>query len=238
MQQISELIPQAVEELEQPTNEDSVSSKMSDEQREKLETIFEPFKTLGDQQLVRMKEATIKFTYDLLLAKYSRKAEGQPYTCNPKPYWLSLLGTSGAGKTMLAKLVNQAFRQYKDARIIWFDDDEGRQRSVNGRIVRASGRFILWRKMVQWLREGEYRCFEDVAEDWFVAVDDIGSEHLTEFSLAKLYEMFSRGEDKWRIWTANLSLEQIEQRFDPRIASRMIRGSVVVDVDVPDYNLR
>lgn len=41
------------------------------------------------------------------------------------------------------------------------------------------------------------------------------------------------------LFTANLSLSDIEQRIDTRVASRMIRnGSTVVDVNVPDFNLR
>jgi len=146
------------------------------------------------------------------------------------PYWLSLLGTSGAGKTMLAKIIRTLFSRYVDGSIISETPQE---------IKRAGGGFIRWRRLVEWVREGDYRAFEDVSRDFFVAVDDIGSEYPTDFTRAKLYEMFDASEGKWRVWTGNLSLEQIEQQFDPRIASRILRNnSVVVDVDVPDFNLR
>lgn len=88
------------------------------------------------------------------------------------------------------------------------------------------------------LREGEYRWFEDLCEERLLILDDIGSEYQTGFVAAKLYELLSLRVQKWTVITANLSTEQLSE-VDARIASRMIRGySVVVDVDVPDFNLR
>jgi hypothetical protein len=57
-------------------------------------------------------------------------------------------------------------------------------------------------------------------------------DRLFEF---KLYQMFSDGEGRWRVWTGNMSLEQIAARIDQRIASRMLRDGSVVVVDVKDY---
>jgi DNA replication protein DnaC len=164
-----------------------------------------------------MKSAALSFALDMI-------------TGRTPPYWLSLLGTSGAGKTMLAKIVSRLFRCNKKGAIV---------SETPSRIWYASGGFIKWATLVQWIREGDWRAFNDVSDDWFVCVDDIGAEHATDLSRSKLYEMFDRGESKWRIWTGNLSLAQIDQRIDPRISSRMLRNSgVVVDVDVPDFNLR
>lgn len=184
---------------------------------EVLDKSFQAFQTCGDPELTKMLEAARRFAHDLVI--------------DAPPRWLSLLGTSGAGKTMLAKIISALFRRYVDSdRII---------SETPSRIVRASGGFVKWSRVVQWLREGEYRCFEDISRDYFVVVDDIGSENPTDFTRAKLYEMFDAGEGKWRVWTANLSLAQIGEKFDTRIASRMIRNNaVVIDVDVPDYNLR
>ena len=127
------------------------------------------------------------------------------------PRWISLLGTSGAGKTMLAKE-------------IW-------------RI--CGGRFVTWTRVANMLREGEYRWFSDLMREHIVILDDIGSEYATPFIAAKLYEFLSERVGLWTVITCNLSLADIGNKLDVRIASRMLRGdSRVVDVEVPDFNLR
>lgn len=190
MEHIKDILPKAVEELVQPTKESPVSTLA-------LEKLVH-FQTLNDPQLEQMKTEAARF-----ITAFKRGLE---------PRWLSLLGTSGAGKTMLAKLIHKV----------------------------CGGRFILWTRIATNLREGEYRWFEDfVLAEQLLIVDDIGSEYKTDFIVAKLFEMLNRRVKRWTVLTANLSLEQIGLCFDPRIASRMIRdNSKVVDVDVPDWNLR
>lgn len=155
------------------------------------------FQTLNDPQLELMKTETARFI----------TAWKRGYT----PRWLSLVGTSGSGKTMLA-------RKIKDI---------------------CCGEFRTWTRITNYLREGEYRWFQDLIRKELLIVDDIGAEYQTGFVAAKLYELLSERVGKWTVLTANLSLENIGNKLDPRIASRMIRdGSIVVDVDVPDFNLR
>ena len=161
-----------------------------------LEKLSE-FQTFGDSQLKRMKVETARW-----ITAYKR---------GYSPRWLSLLGTSGAGKTMLAREVRRV----------------------------CGGKFVTWTRVTNMLREGEYRWFSDLMREHIVILDDIGSEHATPFVAAKLYEFLSERVGRWTVVTANLSLEQIGQRIDVRIASRMRRDdSQVVDVDVPDFNLR
>jgi DNA replication protein DnaC len=94
--------------------------------------------------------------------------------------------------------------------------------------------------MAKILRNQEWRRFDDICDQKHtICIDDIGSEYKTDFVDAKLYEMLCRRQGKWTIITANLSLEQLGDKTDPRISSRLIRhGSVVVEVDVADFNLR
>lgn len=155
-------------------------------------------------------------------------------------HWLSLLGTSGAGKTMLAKWINSVFKQHLDWKIDWPATEKTKSPSQpRGRIIRDRGDFVSWAKIARLMREGEYRVLDDLCQLSFLVVDDVGAEHGTTFIDSKLYELCSRRENKWTVFTANLSLADIESRIDARIASRMIRhGSVVVDVTVPDFNLR
>jgi DNA replication protein DnaC len=177
---------------------------------------FDEFLTLHDPQLVRMKSAAVAFANDML-------GRGEPR-------WLSLLGTPGTGKTMLARMITRVFNRRLRGGID-FESDR--------RIVRYDGGFITWNTVANRVREGEYRWFDDICRYQFVALDDIGTEHLTDFVRAKLYEFLNRSEGKWRVITANLTLEEIGERLDDRISSRMLRhGSTVIEVDAPDFNLR
>jgi DNA replication protein DnaC len=161
-----------------------------------LEKLSE-FQTLGDPQLKQMRTETARF-----ITAYKR---------GYNPRWLSLLGTSGAGKTMLAKAIRRI----------------------------CGGRFVTWTRVANMLREGEYRWFSDLMREPIVILDDLGSEYATPFIAAKLYEFLSERVGRWTIITCNLSLADIGNKIDVRIASRMLRNdSQVVDVDVPDFNVR
>jgi DNA replication protein DnaC len=189
MEQVKTALSKAVADLEHPTKENPVSTLA-------LEKLSQ-FQTLNDPQLELMKTETARF-----ITAWKR---------GDAPRWLSLVGTSGSGKTMLARKI----------------------RDICG------GEFITWTRITNYLREGEYRWFQDLIREELLIVDDIGAEHQTGFVAAKLYELLSERIGKWTVLTANLSLENIGNKLDPRIASRMIRdGSVVVDVDVLDFNLR
>lgn len=186
----------------------------------------EAFLTFDDPQLTQMKSAAERFALEML--------GGLP------PRWLSLLGTSGAGKTMLAKWIKGIFKEHLDWKINWPATEQTKTASQPyGRLIRHRGEYQTWASIARDLREQEYRKFDDLCALTFLVVDDIGSEYPSAFVNSKLYELCSRREHKWTVFTGNLSLADIEQQMDARIASRMIRnGSVVVDVNVPDFNLR
>lgn len=150
---------------------------------------------------------------------------------NKPPRWLSLVGTSGAGKTYLAK------RVWK-----WY-----RQSSLFETTVPEKGEPIYpgqschWPNLADQLKANTgYETYDELKREKFVVLDDIGqnrdtSGHTTE----KLSILLSCRVGKWTMITSNLSLEQIAEKIDPRVASRMLRdGSAVIDVNVPDYSLR
>lgn len=150
--------------------------------------------------------------------------------------WLSLLGKSGTGKTMLAKLAMKFFKTHLDC----FLDE--RFNPETERILRKGG-VKNWGVAMQEMLGGDFSGIRDLKEDWFVVLDDIGAQHsspnVAELSASKLYEIFNARENRFTIITANLTLQQIKEQMDARIASRLLRhGSVVVDVTAIDYNLR
>lgn len=190
---------------------------------------FREFDTLGDPQLVQMKREAASFLDDLTNAR--------------NPRWLSLLGTSGAGKTMLAKAIWRQFRDNLHMEIDWVRTKASQTPdNPHGTFYRFRGGFINWGNAINnRMLKGDYEFLEDMRDYSFFAIDDIASEYERhrELSASKLYNVLESRLRKWTVITANLSLEQIGTNLDTRIASRMIRDNgVVVDVNVPDYNLR
>ncbi len=168
------------------------------------------FQTMSDPQLERMKLEGARF----ITAFCEEKS----------PYWLSFLGKSGTGKTFLADQIGCRIYPWYEV-IGWARDPD----------KKAQQRFLGLATARQW-DNYEGRWFPDNRP---ICVDDIGSEYITDYSKSKLLEFLNRRENHWTVITANMSLEQISDQLDPRIASRMLRhGSVVVEVDTQDFSLR
>lgn len=178
---------------------------------------WEQFSTLNDPALVAMREAAQAFA----------RALTTPLTT---PRWLSLLGPSGAGKTMLAKLIAAEAKTFCDH--YPYLEDGCRLRRV---------RFASWPKVAERLREGQRDALADLERAWLLVVDDVGAEYdaRSTFIPSKLYDLCNARLGRWTVLTSNLGFEQIASRLDARIASRMRRdNSVIIEVDAPDYNER
>jgi chromosomal replication initiation ATPase DnaA len=177
--------------------------------------------------LAKMRDAAA----DFLAAMYN----------NEQPYALVLLGPSGTGKTTLAKLINRFFQTYMRHKVDTAISPLKPSRGYAERWLCAGG-FINWgtalREMLdtrEWERMGAYRG------DFFLVLDDIMSEHekQRELSASKLYDILTERHDRrWLVVTANYSLNDIETKLEPRIASRLIRDRNVrieIPADTPDY---
>lgn len=151
---------------------------------------------------------------------------------NRKPYWITFCGPSGTGKTHLAKMLYQHFMGASRFNI---DIDV-----ANQKIVGNTGQICNWRKLASELKGGSYDLIEDLCEDWYVVLDDVGAAHDPSGFIASALDRIVAGRArKWTVITCNFSLDEIAKRMDERIASRLIRdGNVVVECNTADFNLR
>ncbi len=188
---------------------------------QKKEEMFLAFNDFGESSLVEARHESIRFCAAMASA-------------DVPAYWLTLLGPSGTGKTMLARCVTRFFRHYLEAL-----PDENLS-SETAKYLRRGG-LKPWSSVMQEALDGDFTGIRDLKDDWFVCLDDIGAEYARnrELSVSKLYDVLSAREDRFTVITANLTLDDVNRMMDARIASRLLRhGSVVVDVTAPDFNLR
>lgn len=194
------------------------------------------FQTLGDPDLELMAQAATEF---VAMVQFR---QANPYGSHPEPYWLSLLGASGTGKTMLATMVMRFIR--KNCLIFTLK---------YGLNLTEQAASFKWPETVRQLKQGQSDAIDFLCEKerkWdgerrctcaFAMIDDIGQveDSRKSYLLAALGQIADARLKEWTIWTSNLTLAQIAENVDPRVSSRMIRGSnVVVENRCIDWNLR
>lgn len=147
------------------------------------------------------------------------------------PYWLSILGPSGVGKTLALR---QAFRMLSRNEHLW-------------EIKTATG----WRMpQCAHIIPGEdltdYKAPRDYGQYDLLYVEDIGAGASADkgagvVTASRITELLQYRTGKWTLLCANMSRRAVATQLDPRIASRLKRdGSVLVELDpaIPDYENR
>ena len=186
------------------------------------------FDSLNDSELEKLLTASNEFARDL--------------NAVAAPRWLTMLGNSGVGKTMLAKRLHYFANQCGQ---VIFDRAVSGQRDCGNIFNRV--RFFSWPEIVKGMYRGEYGILDDIKTDWFVVLDEIGATRGGQSQKAKdqenfitqnLFEILNARLGKWTVLTGNVTIDKINA-WDTRIASRLIRGgNVVVSVQTKDYALR
>ncbi len=102
----------------------------------------------------------------------------------------------------------------------------------------SSSLLLCWPETVHKLQKQEYWITDAAIEADLLLIDDIGAEHdPSKFGCEQLYLILERRERKWTIITTNATPETWEDKFERRVASRLIRNTDIVSTeDVPDWN--
>lgn len=146
-----------------------------------------------------------------------------------EPYWLTILGPSGIGKTFMLGQVFRFLRRYEAA---W------KIRTSTGTRLPS----MAWLKPADDLTD--YAAPRDYSHRDLCYIEDIGAgSGLDKGSgsvlAGRIAELLQLRTGKWTLIDANLSREEIANKIDPRIASRLKRdGSVLLQIpdSVPDFN--
>lgn len=132
---------------------------------------------------------------------------------------LVLWGNVGSGKTCLSALI---YASWNNANVRWINAVEFARRvqtvRKEGQIPIAGSAYTV----------GETSLWETTVDTpSLLVVDDLGITDPTPSQVAIIYELIDRRRNKPMIVSTNLDLNEIEQLYDDRIASRLSAGTII-----------
>lgn len=209
MKRIDKVIPTVLTEIKAPSTKERRTFTPYPAK------VFE-YETFDDPQLERM------------LAEANLLAGGFPDRV-PQPIGLTFLGSSGTGKSHLAKRLYELARTQPNL-------------MEHKELIRPV-QFWFWPRLLDAFRNeirepGPCRLMEELLKCNFLGLDDIALDG-TDFGIEKLFQLVEGriSRRKRIVITSNLTPEAIEER-DRKIASRLRRLGPVITVVTLDYTLR
>ena len=147
------------------------------------------------------------------------------------PSLLVLVGDSGCGKTHVAKA------------IYWFCNSASSLAFKGGKWgheKKPDTKYVAWPATVAAMKQKFDGGFEDALAASLSVLDDVGAENDPwAEGKDKLCQILSRREKMFTVLTTNAAPDSWAQRFDTRIADRLMRNSVIVDLaGVQSYALQ
>ena len=150
---------------------------------------------------------------------------------NRKKPLLVIVGQYGSGKTHVArKIANYC--------------NSGAMAAVNrghwsGRCI-PSATFRSWPELCNEFNAKDESSLQDLFNEDMLSLDDIGAENDPWKACSdKLCQVLSRRERMFTVITTNIAPQHWTEKFDGRIADRLMRFATVSDISaVPSYALR
>lgn len=155
---------------------------------------------------------------------------GRFYRVEPRKRVIVFVGQPGCGKThILEKLAAFA----RAIAVTAWSHGGWRAKAV----VPRSG-FFSWPSVASEFEKKNFETMDDLKGLDFVAIDDIGAENdAWKVATDRLCQVLSAREEKFTAITTNIRQASWDERFDERVADRLMRNSVVVDMSqVPSFS--
>lgn len=145
---------------------------------------------------------------------------------------LVLYGPNGCGKTHAARRVYHWFNRVRMqlGSLLYLGGEEPQVKFVEAV-------FCNWAEVVDGIKLEQWLIFDRLMHECLVILDDIGAEHdPSGIGREKLYTILNRRETRPTLVTTNVAPGDWPRKFENRIASRLFRNSVHVDLtQVPDF---
>lgn len=150
-------------------------------------------------------------------------------------YTLTFCGLSDTGKTMLSKAILTELRLNA-----WGDCEAIKPTIIKNHLTHFSAVLLDWRKVSDGFKDGKWGYVDVMEEPELLVLDDVGADYdPRKISTSKLDQVLRTRIGKWTVLTCNMSLEQIADQLDARIASWLIRdGNTVVEIETTPFHLR
>jgi len=162
------------------------------------------------------------------IKKYERNTDGlTDFGLVNYPGSLLFTGQPGCGKTHIAiSIYRELIQQGKDG---WTNFI-----TVPEFLLKIRNSFNLRDREDD--NETEEQIIKEYATVELLLLDDLGTEKTSEFTIQSLYLLLDRRNRELRptIITTNLSLQEIEEKLDARIASRLSEMKII-KMNMPDY---
>lgn len=163
-------------------------------------------------------------------------------------------GPTGSGKTHLAIAIMRHIGEMgvlkypmgrnERGKILWEPGVLGRRKTAlfitTPRLLMDLRSVFGGNKKIDKYDRYETKTEEDAIEEYtgleLLVLDDLGAEKTTDYSLTSLYMIIDERINnlKRTIITTNLSLKEIEEKMDARVASRLA-GMKIINLNMPDY---
>lgn len=144
---------------------------------------------------------------------------------------LVIYGNNGVGKSMVAENI-----------VTWAHHARANFPKIvvgPGALQNADQWFVRWPKFLDDLKNGSWELVDAAEAVSLLVLDELGGAYdPSGIGTDKLCRILSRREKKWTIITTNLDPASWETSFDRRIASRLYRNAIHVEMNnVQDYGV-